>query len=149
MHPQIIRDAPGNCPICGMALEPMLPTGGPSPELAEFTRRMWISAAAAIPLIVLTMGELVNLPVRDWIGHRLASYIEFALATPIVLWAAAPFFRRGWESIKNRSPNMWTPTPSEISVHMLGERFLIDSQPRRKNGAAAHRTIGVARANSI
>ncbi|WP_306753060.1 heavy metal translocating P-type ATPase [Paracoccus actinidiae] len=108
MHPQIIRDVPGNCPICGMALEPMLPTGGPSPELAEFTRRMWISAAAAVPLIVLTMGELVNLPVRDWIGHRLASYIEFALATPIVLWAAAPFFRRGWESIKNRSPNMWT-----------------------------------------
>lgn len=108
MHPQIIRDAPGNCPICGMALEPMLPTGGPSPELVEFTRRMWISAAAAIPLIVLTMGELVNLPVRDWIGHRLASYIEFAIATPIVLWAAAPFFRRGWESIKNRSPNMWT-----------------------------------------
>lgn len=108
MHPQIIRDAPGNCPICGMALEPMLPTGGPSPELAEFTRRMWISAAAAIPLIVLTMGELVNLPVRDWVGHRLASYIEFVLATPIVLWAAAPFFRRGWDSIKNRSPNMWT-----------------------------------------
>ena len=108
MHPQIIRDAPGNCPICGMALEPMLPTGGPSPELAEFTRRMWISAAAAVPLIVLTMGELVNLPVRDWIGHRLASYIEFALATPIVLWAAAPFFLRGRDSIKNRSPNMWT-----------------------------------------
>ncbi|WP_347140349.1 heavy metal translocating P-type ATPase [Paracoccus sp. SSK6] len=108
MHPQIIRDAPGNCPICGMALEPMLPTGGPSPELAEFTRRMWISAAAAIPLIVLTMGELVNLPVRDWIGHRLASFIEFIIATPIVLWAAAPFFLRGWESIKNRSPNMWT-----------------------------------------
>ncbi|MFC3169476.1 heavy metal translocating P-type ATPase [Paracoccus fontiphilus] len=108
MHPQIIRDAPGACPICGMALEPMLPTGGPSPELAEFTRRMWISAAAAVPLIVLTMGELVNLPVRDWVGHRLASYIELVLATPIVLWAAAPFFRRGWESIKNRSPNMWT-----------------------------------------
>ncbi|TBN43799.1 heavy metal translocating P-type ATPase [Paracoccus subflavus] len=108
MHPQIVRDAPGTCPICGMALEPMLPTGGPSPELADFTHRMWISAAVAVPLIVLTMGELINFPVRAWIGHRLASYIEFFLATPIILWAAAPFFRRGWDSLQNRSPNMWT-----------------------------------------
>lgn len=108
MHPQIVRDAPGTCPICGMALEPMLPTGGPSPELADFTHRMWISAAVAVPLIVLTMGELINFPVRGWIGNRLASYIEFFLATPIVLWAAAPFFRRGWDSLQNRSPNMWT-----------------------------------------
>jgi Cu+-exporting ATPase len=69
---------------------------------------MWISAAAAVPLIVLTMGELVALPVRDWIGHQMASYLEFLLATPIVLWAALPFFRRGWDSIVNRSPNMWT-----------------------------------------
>ena len=69
---------------------------------------MWISAAAAVPLIILTMGELVALPVRDWIGHQTASYLEFVLATPIILWAALPFFRRGWDSIVNRSPNMWT-----------------------------------------
>ncbi len=108
MHPEIVRDAPGACPICGMALEPMLPSDEPSEELTDFTRRMWISAAAAVPLIVLTMGELVALPVRDWIGHRTASYLEFVLATPIILWAAQPFFRRGWDSVVNRSPNMWT-----------------------------------------
>ena len=89
-------------------LEPMLPSDEPSQELTDFTRRMWISAAAAVPLVILTMGELVGLPVRDWIGHQLATYVEFALATPIVLWAAKPFFERGWASIMNRSPNMWT-----------------------------------------
>ncbi len=108
MHPEVIRDEPGACPICGMALEPMLPTDEPSEELVDFTRRLWISAAAAVPRIVLTMGELVGLPVRDWIGHRAATYIEFLLATPIVLWAALPFFKRGWDSFINRSPNMWT-----------------------------------------
>jgi Cu+-exporting ATPase len=108
MHPEIVRDAPGACPICGMALEPMLPSDEPSEELTDFTRRMWISAAAAVPLIILTMGELVALPVRDWIGHQTASYLEFVLATPIILWAALPFFLRGWHSIVNRSPNMWT-----------------------------------------
>ena len=108
MHPEIIRDAPGSCPICGMALEPMLPSDEPNHELTDFTRRMWISAAAAVPLIVLTMGEFVALPVRDWIGHQTASYLEFALATPIILWAAMPFFKRGWDSLANRSPNMWT-----------------------------------------
>ena len=108
MHPEIVRDAPGACPICGMALEPMVPSDEPSEELTDFTRRMWISAAAAVPLVILTMGELVALPVRDWIGHQTASYLEFVLATPIILWAALPFFRRGWESVVNRSPNMWT-----------------------------------------
>ena len=108
MHPEIVRDAPGSCPICGMALEPMVPSDEPSHELVDFTRRMWISAAAAVPLIVLTMGEMVALPVRDWIGHQTATYLEFVLATPIVLWAALPFFRRGIDSIRNMSPNMWT-----------------------------------------
>jgi len=108
MHPEIIRDDPGACPLCGMALEPVVPSDEPSEELTDFTRRMWISAAAAVPLVILTMGELVGLPVRDWIGHRIASYVEFLLATPIILWAAWPFFQRGWDSIRNKSPNMWT-----------------------------------------
>ncbi|MBZ0128364.1 MAG: heavy metal translocating P-type ATPase [Rhodobacteraceae bacterium] len=108
MHPEIVRDEPGACPICGMALEPMLPSDEPSEELADFTRRMWISSVAAVPLIVLAMGEMVALPVRDWIGHQTASYLEFVLATPIMLWAALPFFRRGWDSVLNRTPNMWT-----------------------------------------
>lgn len=108
MHPEIIRDEQGSCPICGMALEPTVPSDEPSEELTDFTRRMWISSAAAVPLVILTMGELVGLPVREWVGHTLATYIEFAIATPIILWAAQPFFVRGWESFKNRSPNMWT-----------------------------------------
>ena len=76
--------------------------------MTDFTRRMWISAAVAVPLVVLTMGPLVGLPIRDWVGHRSAMYLEFLLATPIILWAALPFFKRGWDSIINRSPNMWT-----------------------------------------
>ena len=108
MHPQIIRDAPGACPICGMALEPLLPSDAPSEELTDFTRRMWISAAAAVPLVLVTMGPLVGLPLRDWLGHQNAMYLEFLLATPVILWAAWPFFRRGWDSVLNRSPNMWT-----------------------------------------
>jgi Cu+-exporting ATPase len=108
MHPEVIRDESGSCPICGMALEPMLPSDEPSEELTDFTRRLWISAAAAVPLVILTMGEVVGLPVRHWLGHQLSVYVEFALATPIVLWAAQPFFRRGWDSVRNHSPNMWT-----------------------------------------
>ncbi|RLQ86943.1 heavy metal translocating P-type ATPase [Notoacmeibacter ruber] len=108
MDPEIVRDEPGTCPICGMALEPMVPSNEPSAELTDFTRRMWISAAAAVPLLILTMGEMVGLPVRDWIGERIAVYLEFALATPVVLWAALPFFKRGVDSIRNRAPNMWT-----------------------------------------
>ncbi|PSJ55059.1 heavy metal translocating P-type ATPase [Pseudaminobacter soli (ex Li et al. 2025)] len=111
MHPEIIRDKPGSCPICGMALEPMgVPTGeeGPNPELIDFTHRLWVSAALSIPLLVLTMGPMVGLPVRDWLGEKFAVWVELVLATPVVLWAALPFFHRGYESIVNRSPNMWT-----------------------------------------
>ena len=111
MHPEIVRDKPGSCPICGMALEPMgVPTGdeGPNPELIDFTRRFWVSAALSLPLLVLTMGPMLGLPVREWIGERAAVWLELALATPVVLWAALPFFQRGTESVVNRSPNMWT-----------------------------------------
>ena len=108
MHPEIVRDEPGACPICGMALEPMVPSDEPSEELTDFTRRLWVSAAAAVPLMVQTMGEMVGLNLRDWLGHQLSVYIEFALATPIVFWAAQPFFKRGVDSIRNVSPNMWT-----------------------------------------
>lgn len=110
MDPEVIRDAPGDCPICGMALEPMIPTAndGPSSELIDFTRRFWISAALSIPLFIIAMGPMVGLPIRDWIGNDIAKWLELVLATPVVLWAGLPFFRRGWASIVNRSPNMWT-----------------------------------------
>ncbi|WP_421928531.1 heavy metal translocating P-type ATPase [Neoaquamicrobium sediminum] len=111
MHPEIVRDKPGSCPLCGMALEPMgVPTGeeAPNPELIDFTRRFWVSAVLSLPLLVITMGPMLGLPAREWLGERAAVWLEFALATPVVLWAAIPFFHRGWESIVNRSPNMWT-----------------------------------------
>lgn len=111
MHPEVISDHPGDCPKCGMALEPMgVPAAdeGPNPELVDFTRRLWISAALSLPLLVISMGPMIGLPMRDWIGEPFATWVELILATPVVLWAALPFFRRAWNSLVNRSPNMWT-----------------------------------------
>jgi len=110
MHPEIVQEGPGSCPKCGMALEPVIASTeeAPNQELADFTRRMWIATAAAVPLVILTMGEFVGFPIRDWIGQTTSTYIEFVLATPIVLWIARPFFARGIASIRNKSPNMWT-----------------------------------------
>ncbi|HEX8045538.1 heavy metal translocating P-type ATPase, partial [Rhizobium sp.] len=111
MHPEVVSDHPSDCPKCGMALEPMgVPAAdeGPNPELVDFTRRLWISAALSLPLLILSMGPMLGLPLRNWIGEPAATWIELVLATPVVLWAALPFFRRAWNSLLNRSPNMWT-----------------------------------------
>ncbi|MBB3643990.1 Cu+-exporting ATPase [Rhizobium sp. BK619] len=111
MHPEVVSDRPGDCPKCGMALEPMgVPPDdeGPNPELVDFTRRLWVSAILALPLLALGMGPMLGLPLREMIGEPQATYIELLLATPVVLWAALPFFRRAWASVVNRSPNMWT-----------------------------------------
>jgi len=111
MHPEVIRDKPGSCPKCGMALEPMgVPTGdeGPNPELVDFTRRFWVSAVLSVPLLVVAMGPMLGLSFANLIDERALVWVELALASPVVLWAALPFFHRGWESIPNRSPNMWT-----------------------------------------
>ncbi|MEJ0051244.1 MAG: heavy metal translocating P-type ATPase [Methylovirgula sp.] len=107
MHPQIVRDGPGNCPICGMALEPAgLPVDGPNHELADMTRRFWGGVVLAVPLLVLDMGG--DLPLLDRIPPLLSVWIQFALATPVVLWAGFPFFVRGWQSVRNRSLNMFS-----------------------------------------
>jgi P-type Cu+ transporter len=109
MDPEIVRDAPGTCPICGMALEPMDgQADGPNPELVDFTRRFWVSVACAVPLVILSMGPMLGLPIRDWIGERISAFIEMFLAAPVVLWAAQPFFHRGWVSVKTWHLNMWT-----------------------------------------
>ncbi|SDA87023.1 heavy metal translocating P-type ATPase [Mesorhizobium qingshengii] len=111
MHPEIIRDKPGSCPICGMALEPMgVPTGdeGPNPELVDFTRRFWVSAALSVPLLIMAMAPMIGLTFGGLVEDRTKVWIELVLASPVVLWAAFPFFHRGWDSILNRSPNMWT-----------------------------------------
>jgi len=110
MHPEIVQEGPSDCPKCGMALEPMgVPTDdtGPNPELVDFSRRFKIGVALTVPILVLAMAPMVGLPLRDWLGGG-ASWLELILATPVVLWCAAPFFKRGWASIINRSPNMWT-----------------------------------------
>lgn len=106
MDPEVISDKPGACPKCGMALEPMTPGDAPNAELADFTRRLAVSAACAVPLVVVAMGPMVGVPM-----HWLMPYgnlVQFVLATPVVLWAALPFFQRGLDSVRNRSPNMWT-----------------------------------------
>ncbi|MBD8876221.1 heavy metal translocating P-type ATPase [Roseibium polysiphoniae] len=109
MDPEIVQEGPGTCPICGMALEPMSGASDePNHELIDFTRRLWVSALAAVPLLLLTMGPMVGLPTRDLLGETTSVIIEFLLATPVVLWAAAPFFQRGWTSLKTRNFNMWT-----------------------------------------
>ena len=112
MHPEIVRDAPGDCPICGMALEPMgVPAAdeGPNPELVDIKRRFLIGAVLTFPLLVLTMGPYVGLGVvRDIFGERATLWIELVLGTPVILWAGWPFFVRGVKSVINRSLNMFT-----------------------------------------
>jgi Cu+-exporting ATPase len=109
MHPQIRRNGPGFCPICGMALEPLVATGeaGPNPELADMTRRFWVGVALSLPVLALGMfGELLGL--SRVVSPQLSSWIQFALATPVVLWAGWPFFERGWASLVSRNLNMFT-----------------------------------------
>ncbi|EPE94981.1 heavy metal translocating P-type ATPase [Rhizobium grahamii] len=111
MHPEVVSDRPGDCPKCGMALEPMgVPPAdeGKSPELLDFTRRLWVSALFSLPLLAISMGPMVGLPLREAIGEPQATFAELILATPVVLWAALPFYRRALMSLVNRSPNMWT-----------------------------------------
>ena len=111
MHPQIVRDEPGSCPICGMALEPMTVTGdeGHNPELADMTRRFWIGLALTVPLLGSMVGDMLpGEPLGHLISPRVSAWVQLLLATPVVLWAGWPFFVRGWASIINRSLNMFT-----------------------------------------
>ena len=109
MHPEIVRDRPGSCPICGMALEPRTVTATEdNSELRDMTRRFWVSVALAIPLLVIAMGDMFGLHLDRLISPRALSWLELALATPVVLWGGWPFFVRGWQSITNRSLNMFT-----------------------------------------
>ncbi len=111
MHPQIRRDAPGNCPICGMTLEPVNATGdgGNSPELRDMTRRFWVGTVLAAPMLVLEMGgHLPRLNLHHYVSPSLSMWIQFGLGTPVVLWAGWPFFERAWASVLNRSLNMFS-----------------------------------------
>ena len=121
MHPEIVRDKPGSCPICGMALEPRTVTlDDENPELKDMTRRFWVSTALTVPLVIFAM--LRHLPGVDFLPHSVmmwASWIEFVLATPVVLWGGWPFFERAWASLVNRHLNMFTLIGLGVSVAYL------------------------------
>ncbi len=107
MHPQIEQDRPGNCPICGMALEPKgIPAGmGEDHELADMSRRFWIGLVLAVPIFILAMGEM---PLSGIVAPRISQWIQLVLSTPVVWWAGLPFFARGWASVRTGNLNMFT-----------------------------------------
>jgi len=122
MHPEIVRDGPGSCPICGMALEPRTASldQDENPELREMSLRFWVCVGLSLPLFLIAMSEFIPalnlesiMPMRAW------GWIEMALATPVVLWGAWPFFVRGWQSLVNRSLNMFTLIALGVSVAYL------------------------------
>ncbi len=109
-HPEVVAEQPGDCPICGMALEPIL-EATPSDEESEekdFMRRFIVGLAFTIPLLVLAMGPMLGLPLPGWLQGRTGEIVQLLLATPVVLYSGAPFFQRAWASIKSRNYNMWT-----------------------------------------
>ncbi len=124
MHPEIVRDAPGTCPICGMALEPRTiaapDQGEENPELADMTRRFWVSAVLTAPLILMAMAhDLPGHVLEDVAAPTTLRWVELALATPVVLWGGWPFFVRAWQSLVHRSPNMFTLIGLGVSVAVL------------------------------
>src|SRR5437660_4756083 len=118
MHPQIEQDHPGNCPICGMTPEQKTHIAGneeENAELRDMTRRFWIGAVLALPVFVLGMAHVFpNAPI--WMASDESRWLQFLLSTPVVLWCGWPFFVRGWQSIRNRSPNMFTLIAMGVGV---------------------------------
>ena len=110
MHPEVVQPGPGDCPICGMALEPMTITATPieNPELVDMTRRLWIAAALSLPLLLLSMGGMVGLDVDGLVPMSVRPWIELALATPVCLWAGWPFLVRAVRSVRTWNLNMFT-----------------------------------------
>lgn len=110
MHPEVRQDGPGACPICGMALEPVIVTAdtGPSAELRDMTRRFWFGVALSLPVLVLGMGRDLVPWLHDTVSATASAWTQFVLATPVVLWAGWPFFVRGWASVRTRNLNMFT-----------------------------------------
>jgi Cu+-exporting ATPase len=109
MHPEIVRDKPGNCPICGMALEPRtIVAVEDNTELTSMKRRFWMSVALTLPLLIIAMGDMLGLHLERFASTLTLSWLELIFASPVVLWGGWPFFVRGWQSLVNRSLNMFT-----------------------------------------
>jgi len=122
MHPEIIRDGPGSCPICGMALEPLTVSleEEENHELIDMTRRLWIAVLAAIPVFMLGMSDLYpGQPLQQLVSMRTLQWVQLVLASPVVLWCGWPFFVRAWQSIVNRSLNMFTLIGLGVGVGYL------------------------------
>ncbi len=120
MHPEIRQEGPGSCPICGMALEPetVAAEAPPNHELIDFTRRFWVGLVLTLPVFALEMGgHLTNLHML--IPGQISNWIQFALATPVVLWCGLPFFQRGWTSLRTRRLNMFTLISMGVGVAWL------------------------------
>ncbi|QZO00342.1 cadmium-translocating P-type ATPase [Chenggangzhangella methanolivorans] len=118
MHPEIRQVGPGSCPICGMALEPELVSAEAQPnhELADMTRRFWVGLALAVPIFVLEMSGHLLPAIHHVVPPATSIWIQFALATPVVLWAGWPFFQRGWASVRSRNLNMFTLIAMGVGV---------------------------------
>ena len=119
MHPEIVRNGPGNCPICGMALEPrtISASTGQNPELADMKRRFRASVVLTIPVLIAAMGEMIpGQPLRQLASQRTWTWVELILSSPVILWGGWPFFVRAWQSIVNRSLNMFTLIGLGVSV---------------------------------
>ncbi len=146
MHPEIVRSEPGTCPLCGMALEPQTVSleEEANPELTDMARRFWISLGPALTVLVLAMSDMIpGQPIQRILSNSALRWLEFLLATPVVLWAGWPFFERGWQSVVNRSLNMFTLIAMGTGAAYLYSAFvtllpgLVPSSFRRPDGWVA------------
>jgi Cu+-exporting ATPase len=141
MHPQIRQSGPGSCPICGMALEPLQPAieAGPSPELRDMTRRFWIGAVLTLPVVILDMaGDVRALNLHRLVSPVASMWIQFALSTPVVLWAGWPLLERAWQSVRRRSLNMFSLIGLGVGaayVYSLAAMFAPGAFPSGLRGA--------------
>ncbi len=155
MHPEIEQVGPGDCPICGMALEPKgIPAAdeGPNPELVDFTRRFWVGAVLTVPVVIIAMGEYVGLAVRGWIGEYPAMWAEFVLGTPVILWSGWPFLVRGVRSFRTMNLNMFSLIAMGVLaawtfsvVAVIGARHL----PRRVFARRTARSASISRPGAV
>ena len=112
MHPEVVADGPGDCPKCGMDLEPKTATLKPAKEdnqaYQSMVRKFWIAVGFSLPVFIISMGEMLDIPLGRWASDQVWGWVQFALSTPVIFYACWPFFVRGYQSIVHRSPNMWT-----------------------------------------
>jgi Cu+-exporting ATPase len=145
MHPAIEQDHPGNCPICGMSLEPkgVVPESeGENAELRDMTRRFWIGAVLSAPVFVLGMWHLLP-SAPHWVEGDLSRWAQFILSTPVVFWCGWPFFQRGWQSIVNRSLNMFTLIATGIGAAYFYSAVVMLLPQIFPPSFASHGKIGV------